>query len=748
MPGGECSSGLGKGLLRDARHPGARCGGRGRGGAGGAPQGAARKWCTSKNVHHPQTQAVPRAATRRGKVGHEPSNTRRAPRFHPAPSPASHPHPLPPSKPELNPHRAASPAPDSSHTAAARSPRQPPPRAAPDAMAAPSSSFAQRCQQHPAAGRRAAFSGCNAPATRRMAPRRVAQTVQMATADAKLPALWPLGGERAAWEQMRCERALWPGGGARPVRGRSHHSHRRRQPPASRRFRCRPLPARRLRLGPQVLGLRQLDRAGPRHAGALPVCGAQPLPQPHRGRGAAGADPLRRHHHLCQPAGGRRGAPAPCEAARRGARPCAGRGASRRLHPHTPQPSTPPGPPPVARRRRAGRAAAPGGDEDRRRQRLHALQGHRRPDQDHAQRVRGAAPAAACERPQRARPPPAQPPRPRPTASSSSSSSSSCARRPPPMEIVDGLRNPTLDKFLPPRVGRPAAWLAGARRLARRLPTRPAPRCMLSAPLACRPRRSGPPSGSRRRCTSPWSCTTCTAPSPTWACPATSSAPPRLRAPPAAASPAAAGSGRAAPGAAGAGGRPRPLAPPRLRPRRLAALVEDLSARVEAGEKLYVHCWGGRGRAGTVGSCLIAHMYKWVAARRRLPGAAAAAAAAPAPCAARLGGAAPADGLLALPPLPPPLPPPRHPRHHPRAPVPPQPGRGGGAAARAAGVRHAPGRRAAVARDRRAAGLRQGLHCGAQRQPAVRGRSRRGPPAACGGQVPRLPVCEAERGYV
>jgi hypothetical protein len=49
--------------------------------------------------------------------------------------------------------------------------------------------------------------------------------------------------------------------------------------------------------------------------------------------------------------------------------------------------------------------------------------------------------------------------------------------------------------------------------------------------------------------------------------------------------------------------------------RRLAALVGDLEARLARGAVLYVHCWGGRGRAGTVGSSLLAHMYKWVAAR-------------------------------------------------------------------------------------------------------------------------------------
>jgi len=41
----------------------------------------------------------------------------------------------------------------------------------------------------------------------------------------------------------------------------------------------------------------------------------------------------------------------------------------------------------------------------------------------------------------------------------------------------------------------------------------------------------------------------------------------------------------------------------------LKSLVDDLQARVEAGEKLYIHCWGGRGRAGTVGACLLAKMY-------------------------------------------------------------------------------------------------------------------------------------------
>ena len=52
--------------------------------------------------------------------------------------------------------------------------------------------------------------------------------------------------------------------------------------------------------------------------------------------------------------------------------------------------------------------------------------------------------------------------------------------------------------------------------------------------------------------------------------------------------------------------RPGCLLPPALR---LAALLEDLAARLARGERLYVHCWGGRGRAGTVGACLLAGMY-------------------------------------------------------------------------------------------------------------------------------------------
>jgi len=40
----------------------------------------------------------------------------------------------------------------------------------------------------------------------------------------------------------------------------------------------------------------------------------------------------------------------------------------------------------------------------------------------------------------------------------------------------------------------------------------------------------------------------------------------------------------------------------------LRQIVDDLSKEVAAGRKLYIHCWGGRGRAGTVGASLIGKM--------------------------------------------------------------------------------------------------------------------------------------------
>ena len=42
---------------------------------------------------------------------------------------------------------------------------------------------------------------------------------------------------------------------------------------------------------------------------------------------------------------------------------------------------------------------------------------------------------------------------------------------------------------------------------------------------------------------------------------------------------------------------------------RLAALVQELAAAVAAGTAVpYVHCWGGRGRAGTLGACLLVRL--------------------------------------------------------------------------------------------------------------------------------------------
>ena len=41
----------------------------------------------------------------------------------------------------------------------------------------------------------------------------------------------------------------------------------------------------------------------------------------------------------------------------------------------------------------------------------------------------------------------------------------------------------------------------------------------------------------------------------------------------------------------------------------LDALVCDMQRRVEAGDKLYLHCWGGRGRTGLVAACLLGALY-------------------------------------------------------------------------------------------------------------------------------------------
>jgi protein-tyrosine phosphatase len=41
----------------------------------------------------------------------------------------------------------------------------------------------------------------------------------------------------------------------------------------------------------------------------------------------------------------------------------------------------------------------------------------------------------------------------------------------------------------------------------------------------------------------------------------------------------------------------------------LESLVDDLAARIKNGERLYVHCWGGRGRSGLVCASLLARLY-------------------------------------------------------------------------------------------------------------------------------------------
>jgi alanine transaminase len=39
------------------------------------------------------------------------------------------------------------------------------------------------------------------------------------------------------------------------------------------------------------------------------------------------------------------------------------------------------------------------------------------------------------------------------------------------------------------------------------------------------------------------------------------------------------------------------------------SITGDIKRRLEAGEKIYMHCWGGRGRAGTLGACLMGDLY-------------------------------------------------------------------------------------------------------------------------------------------
>eukprot|EP00775_Hariotina_reticulata_P002352 gene2352-2658_t len=47
--------------------------------------------------------------------------------------------------------------------------------------------------------------------------------------------------------------------------------------------------------------------------------------------------------------------------------------------------------------------------------------------------------------------------------------------------------------------------------------------------------------------------------------------------------------------------------------RQLEEIVGDLQSRIEAGQQLYMHCWGGRGRVGLVGACFLAATYNLTA---------------------------------------------------------------------------------------------------------------------------------------
>eukprot|EP00882_Tetradesmus_deserticola_P014120 GHRQ01015010.1.p1 GENE.GHRQ01015010.1~~GHRQ01015010.1.p1 ORF type:complete len:259 (+),score=87.23 GHRQ01015010.1:410-1186(+) len=49
--------------------------------------------------------------------------------------------------------------------------------------------------------------------------------------------------------------------------------------------------------------------------------------------------------------------------------------------------------------------------------------------------------------------------------------------------------------------------------------------------------------------------------------------------------------------------------------RQLEEIIADMQRRIERGEVLYVHCWGGRGRVGLVGACFLAATYRWALLR-------------------------------------------------------------------------------------------------------------------------------------
>jgi len=42
---------------------------------------------------------------------------------------------------------------------------------------------------------------------------------------------------------------------------------------------------------------------------------------------------------------------------------------------------------------------------------------------------------------------------------------------------------------------------------------------------------------------------------------------------------------------------------------RLRGIVRDVAERVRAGRTVYIHCWGGRGRTGTIAACLLKDLF-------------------------------------------------------------------------------------------------------------------------------------------
>eukprot|EP00241_Pyramimonas_parkeae_P012356 CAMPEP_0114254428 /NCGR_PEP_ID=MMETSP0058-20121206/16971_1 /TAXON_ID=36894 /ORGANISM="Pyramimonas parkeae, CCMP726" /LENGTH=295 /DNA_ID=CAMNT_0001368641 /DNA_START=62 /DNA_END=949 /DNA_ORIENTATION=- len=50
----------------------------------------------------------------------------------------------------------------------------------------------------------------------------------------------------------------------------------------------------------------------------------------------------------------------------------------------------------------------------------------------------------------------------------------------------------------------------------------------------------------------------------------------------------------------------------------LQFIVQELGKRLNAGHQLYIHCWGGRGRAGLVGASLLSQLYPGISADEAL----------------------------------------------------------------------------------------------------------------------------------